>query len=69
MLYQASGTFAKLTLAELSALDHKMAGAWEALRALPLNQPIADWFSEITDIRRDLNAEWPRAVDGGRVNV
>jgi len=57
MMYQASGIFAPLTRTELGKLDQYMANA-QILRGAvwPVSEP--GLRDELTDIRRDVNAEW-----------
>jgi hypothetical protein len=55
-VYQASGIFAPLTMTELSSLDRRMLAAWhEADSVWPQNWALRE---DITDVRRDVNAEW-----------
>ena len=56
-MYQASGIFAPLTSAELAQLDKRMLEAQVLRRSVwPVSQP--GLRDELTDIRRDVNAEW-----------
>ena len=56
-MYQASGIFAPLTDAELAVLDAKMFEAQTMQRTVwPVSQPYLR--ADLTDIRRDVNAEW-----------
>jgi len=55
-MYQASGIFAPLTRAELAQLDKRMLEAQALAGSVWVNGwPFRD---ELTDIRRDVNAEW-----------
>ena len=56
-MYQASGIFAPLTMTELAQLDKAM---WEAQTLRGAVWPVSEpgLRDELTDIRRDVNAEW-----------
>jgi hypothetical protein len=59
-MYQPSGLFASLTLAEICRLDTEM---WQAQNAMRDAYDGDRWYrsgpaADIGDIRRDLNAEW-----------
>ena len=54
-MYQASGIFAPLTVPELAQLDKRMC---EAQIRNPGGYDQQAVYDDITDIRRDVNAEW-----------
>ena len=55
-MYQASGIFAPLTVSELAQLDQAMLDAYADWSVRGTCDPRV--LSDITDIRRDVNAEW-----------
>jgi len=56
-MYQASGIFAPLTMTELAQLDKRMLEAQSVRGSVwPVSEP--GLRDELTDIRRDVNAEW-----------